>query len=119
VTTALEGSVAIARDLASALHLVRHARTAPAAVILDFELGPGVDGAMVLAALRQAGCLAPVAFHTGAPVRAAAVLASRGRGETPPVFSKDLGGGLVTAWLATAVGAADGAHSSGVRPKAR
>jgi CheY-like chemotaxis protein len=117
VSRATEGSVAVARDLATALHLVRRARTAPSAVLLDFELGAGQDGTAVLTALREAGCRAPCAFHTAAPERARQALQGLWRGEQPPVFEKDGRGGRAIAWLTAALGG--GTRASGVRPRAR
>ncbi len=117
ITAATGARVSVVSGVDAALHLVRRADEAPAAVVLDFDLKAGETGMAVLLGLRAAGCEAPCAFHTGSPARARAALAAARLGDRHPVFEKGPASSAgFPAWLSNVLGAAS-AHSSGVRPK--
>lgn len=60
----------------------------PLAILTDFELGEGEDGAQALEHLRRIGCLSPAAVVTGAPDLALHALADSSLREAIPVISK-------------------------------
>jgi CheY-like chemotaxis protein len=117
VSSVTGARVALVFDVESALRLAMRASEPPAAAILDFELGGGTTGFLVLERLRASGFEAPCAFHTGAPGAAASALASGRLGGTYPVFDKGDKDGSLVSWVMGIVGAEASSHRSGTRRK--
>jgi ActR/RegA family two-component response regulator len=115
VSASTGARVSLVSDVDSALHLVRRASEAPAAVLLDFDLKDGETGLTVLLSLRAAGCESPCAFHTGAPARARAALSAARFDDGYPVFDKGTQG--FATWVLGLLRGGASAHSSGVRRK--